>query len=70
MRFPFRFELTYLSVKVVLELVVEPGDVLAEGLELRDDQLVAEDLGQEGQVAGEDVAELVKVQTARRVPPF
>ena len=70
MRFPFRFELTYLSVKVVLELVVEPGNVLAEGLELRDDQLVAEDLGQEGQVAGEDVAELVKVQTARRVPPF
>ena len=52
----------HLSVEVVLELLVELGDVLREGLELRDDELVAEDLGQQRQVARDHFAELRVVQ--------
>ena len=58
--------LDHLSIEVVLETVVEGLDICAERLKLRNDEVVAEDLGQEGEVAGEDVAELVKVQTGEK----
>ena len=52
----------YRSVKVLLEPVVERPDVVAEGLELRNDEIVAKDLGDEGKISREHVLELIKVQ--------
>ena len=52
----------HLAVEIGLELLVEARDVLAEGLELGYDEIVAEDLGDERQVAHDDVLELVVVE--------
>ena len=53
---------THLAVEIGLELLVKTGDVLAESLELGYDEIVAEDLGDERQVAHDDVLELVVVE--------
>ena len=53
---------SHLAVEIGLEFFVETGDVLAEGLELGYDEVVAEDLGDERQVAHDDVLELVVVE--------
>ncbi len=50
-----------MSVVVGLELGVEQRDLLAERLELGQDEVVAEDLGDERQVAAQHVLELVRV---------
>ena len=61
MHFCDSFE-SHLAVEIGLEFFVETGDVLAEGLELGYDEVVAEDLGDERQVAHDDVLELVVVE--------
>jgi hypothetical protein len=49
------------AVHVVLELLVQLGHGLAEALELRQDQVVPHDLGDERRVAGDDGLELLEV---------
>ena len=56
------WRVAHLAVEVGLEFLVEARDVLTEGLELGDDEIVAEDLGDERQVAHDDVRELVVVE--------
>lgn len=47
------------SVKVVTKLVVKLGHILDKCLKLRNDQVIAEDLAQQGQVALEDLNVLI-----------
>ena len=52
----------YCASEVVFVLVIERPDVVAEALELRDDQVVPEDLGDERWVRRQHVLELRAVQ--------
>ena len=53
------------SVEVALQFVVEQSDALAETLEFGDDEVVAEDFSDQGQISFQNVSELVEVERDR-----
>ena len=56
------FVFTHRSIEVILEFLIESLDWVAKVLKLRDDQVIPEDLGDEGKIGGQDILELVEVQ--------